>query len=180
MNVIETERLALRRLSAGDAAFVLGLLNEPSFLRFVGDKGVRTLDDARAYINGGPVDSYERFGWGLYLVLLKDDGSRGGSEDPRQEIPIGICGLVKRDALEDVDIGFAFLPAYWSQGYAVESAASVLTYARTVLGLKRVVAVTSPDNFSSIHVLEKLGLRFEKMVRLSDDGPELKLLVTNG
>ena len=166
MNVIETERLVLSRLSADDAEFILELLNEPSFLRFVGDKGVRTLDDARTYINGGPVDSYERFGFGLYLVVLKDDGS-----------PIGICGLVKRDSFENADIGFAFRPAYWSKGYAVESTAAVLAYATTVLGLKRVIAITSPDNLKSIHVLEKIGLRFEKMARLSENGADLKLFV---
>ena len=167
MNVVETDRLVLRRLTVDDAGFILELLNEPSFLRFVGDKLVRTLDDAREYILKGPVDSYNRLGFGLYLAMLKKDG-----------VPIGICGLVKRESLEDVDVGFAFLPAFWSRGYAFESASAVLAYARGVLGINRIVAVTSPDNYGSIHVLEKLGLRFARMVRLSQDGPEIKLFAS--
>src|SRR5712692_6293312 len=122
MKVLETDRLILRRLSVEDAEFILDLLNQPSFLRYIGDKGVRSLDDARAYILNGPVDSYERNGFGLYLVQMKADGT-----------PIGICGLVKRDTLPDADVGFAFLPAHWSQGYAVESATAVMKYARNTL-----------------------------------------------
>ena len=165
MRVLETDRLILRRLTAEDAEFILELLNEPSFLRFIGDKGVRTLDEAREYIAKGPADSYERFGFGLYLAELKDAG-----------VPIGISGLVKRDSLEDVDIGFAFLPGFWGHGYALESAAAVMGYAKDTLGLTRLVAVTSPDNHASIKLLEKLGLGFERLVRLSDDGPEISLL----
>ncbi len=164
MNVLETNRLALRQLAIEDAGFILELVNEPAWLRFIGDRGVRTLEDARAYILKGPIDSYRRFGFGLYLTELKAD-----------RIPIGICGLVKRDSLPDVDIGFAFLPKFWGQGYAQESASAVLAFAQNTLGLKRLVAVTNPDNQRSIRVLEKLGLRFEKIVRLSEDGPELKL-----
>jgi RimJ/RimL family protein N-acetyltransferase len=163
--VLETDRLILRRLCAEDAEFILGLLNEPSFLRFIGDKGVRTLDDARGYIAKGPVASYDRYGFGLYLAELKDSAE-----------PIGICGLLKRDSLEDVDIGFAFRPQYWGNGYALESASAVLAYGRGRLGLKRIVAVASPDNAGSIRLLEKLGLRVSGMVRLSEDGPEVTLL----
>jgi ribosomal-protein-alanine N-acetyltransferase len=176
VSIIETARLRLRRLSPDDAAFILGLLNEPSFLKFVGDKNVRTLDDARAYIETGPAASYERFGFGLYLVTLKHPV---GSTDPRREIPIGICGLVKRDGLQHPDVGFAFRPEYWSKGYAAESAAAVLTYATTVLGLTRVDAITNPDNVSSIRVLEKIGLRFDRMVRLTEEGADLKLWTTH-
>ncbi len=167
MIVLETARLTLRHLSIGDAEFILRLLNEPSFLRDIGDKGVRNLDDARQYILNGPVASYERNGFGLYLVELKDDGT-----------PIGISGLVKRDTLPEPDIGFAFLPAYWSQGYAVESAAAVMTYAREVLGLTRIAAITSPDNNASEKLLGKIGLRFERMIKLSDDGDEAKLFAS--
>lgn len=162
--VLETARLALRRLCLDDAGFILGLLNQPSFLRFIGDKGVRDIEDARTYLRKGPLDSYERFGFGLYLVLLRDGG-----------VPIGMCGLLKRESLEDVDLGFAFLPEHWSQGYAFESAAAVVAYATRQLGLGRVVAVTTPDNRASIRVLEKLGLRFERMVRLSEGAAELRL-----
>jgi RimJ/RimL family protein N-acetyltransferase len=164
VKVLETERLVLRRLEAGDAGFILGLLNEPSWLRFIGDRGVRTPEDARAYIAGGPVASYERFGFGLYLVEVKEGGE-----------PAGICGLIKRDSLDDVDLGFAFLPKFWGRGYARESAAAVLDYARRRLGLRRVVAITSVDNDASIRLLEKLGFAFERVVRLSADAEEVKL-----
>ena len=167
MTVVETERLTLRRLELGDAEFILGLLNDPSFLRFIGDKGVRTLDDAREYISNGPVASYERFGFGLYLTERKED-----------RVPIGICGLLKRESLEDVDVGFAFLPQFWSKGYAFESASAVMAYGRNVLGLTRIVAVTSPDNDASIRLLEKLGLKFESMARLSEDSPEIRLFAS--
>lgn len=167
MNMIETDRLLLRKLSTDDAAFILDLLNQPSFLQFIGDRGVRTLEDANRYILTGAVASYERFGFGLYLTLLK-----------KSEIPIGICGLVKRDSLKDVDIGFAFLPQYWSKGYAFESASAVLDYARNTLGLKRIAGITAPDNHGSIRVMEKIGLKFEKMVKLSEDDIELNFFVS--
>jgi len=154
----------LRRLAAGDAAFILELLNEPAFLENIGDRGARTLADARRYIAKGPVASYRKFGFGLYLVELKDSGA-----------PIGICGLLKRESLDDVDIGFAFLRKYWSQGYARESAAAVMHYGWTTLRLQRIVAITKPNNHASITLLEKLGLRFEKTVALPDHGGENKL-----
>jgi len=168
MIVVETDRLTLRRLELGDAEFILGLLNDPSFLRFIGDKGVRTLDDAREYIANGPLSSYQRFGFGLYLTERKED-----------RVPIGICGLLKRDSLKDVDVGFAFLPRFWSKGYAFEAASAVMAYGRNDLGLGRIVAITSPDNQASIRLLEKLGMRFESMVRLSEDSPEIKLFASD-
>ena len=164
MIVLETERLVLRRLSAHDADFILRLLNEPSFLRYIGDRGVRTLEDARAYIAKGPVDSYDRHGFGLFLVSRKEDG-----------VPIGMCGLLRRDTLPDVDVGFAFLPAFWGNGYAFESAAAVLSYGREILRLGRIVAITSPDNEGSMRVLTKLGMRFEGMIRLAASEPEVRL-----
>jgi len=162
--VLETERLTLRRLSPGDAEFIVDLLNQPSFLRYIGDKEVRTNEDALRYIETGPVASYERFGFGLYLVELKESGAS-----------IGMCGLLKRDSLEDVDVGFAFLPQYWSQGLAFEAASAVMNYGREALGLRRIVAITSLDNTASIRLLEKLGLRFERVIRLAADQPEVKL-----
>jgi RimJ/RimL family protein N-acetyltransferase len=164
MKVCETERLILRQLQEGDAAFILELLNEPSFLQNIGDKGVRTIDDACQYILSGPVASYEGFGFGLYLVALKET-----------LLPIGICGLIKREGLEYVDIGYAFLPSFWSKGYAFEAASAVLAFGREALGLRRIVAITAPDNHSSIRVLHKLGLKFEKMVRLPGAEAESKL-----
>ncbi|MEO7207127.1 MAG: GNAT family N-acetyltransferase [Steroidobacteraceae bacterium] len=161
--IIKTSRLDLRELEFGDAAFILELLNEAGFIRFIGDKGVRTLAEARDYIHQGPMESYRHNGFGLYAACLGDG------------TPIGICGLVKREGLNAPDVGFAFLSRYWSSGYAVESAAAVLAHARDTLRIKRVVAITSPNNWSSIAVLEKIGMKFERIIRLVDDSPELKL-----
>jgi RimJ/RimL family protein N-acetyltransferase len=166
MNVIQTDRLVLRHLDLNDDAFILELLNEAAFLRFIGDKGVRTLGSAREYILKGPIDSYGRHGFGLYATCLLDG------------TPAGICGLVKRDGLTDADVGFAFLSRHCSKGYATESAAAVLVHTRQVLRLQRIVAITSPENSGSIAVLEKIGLKFERMIRLAEHGPELKLFGT--
>jgi len=164
MNIIRSERLDLRELELQDDEFILRLLNEASFLRFIGDKGVRTLSDARDYISQGPMDSYRRFGFGLYLTSRRDSGA-----------PVGICGLVKREGLADVDVGFALLSQYCSRGYAAESAAAVLAYGKQQLRLQRIVAITAPDNHASVAVLEKIGLTFERMIRLSEHSPELKM-----
>jgi RimJ/RimL family protein N-acetyltransferase len=159
--VRETERLVLRRLVAEDAAFIRELVNEPAWLRFIGDRGLRTLEDARHYIAAGPQAMYARFGFGLYLVALKDSVT-----------PVGICGLLKRDTLDDVDIGFALLERHGGRGYAREAAEAAVAHARDDLGLKRLVAIASPENERSLRLLEKLGLRFERMVRLTPDRPE--------
>jgi RimJ/RimL family protein N-acetyltransferase len=168
-SIIETERLFLRELSADeDAEFVLELVNEPGWIRNIGDRGIRTIDEARGYILNGPAKSYEQNNFGLYLVGLKNTGER-----------VGICGLIKRESLEDVDIGFAFLERFWSKGYAVESAAAVMDYGRETLGLKRIVAITIPANRGSIKVLEKIGLHFEKMVKMPTDEEEIMLFVSD-
>lgn len=166
---LETDRLRLRRLSVDDAEFILRLLNEPSFIQNIGDRGVRTIEDARAYILKGPVASYEQFGFGLLLVEQKESG-----------LPIGMCGLLKRDVLDHVDIGYALLPEFWSKGYALESASAVMSYAREELRAKRVLAVVNADNQSSIRLLEKMGFQYERMIRLSDDAPEIKLYSAPG
>jgi RimJ/RimL family protein N-acetyltransferase len=168
LKVLETDRLILRRLSVADAAFILDLVNDPDWLRFIGDKGVRTLDDARNYIQNGPLDMYDRHGFGLWCVELKSDGS-----------PIGICGLIKRETLEDVDVGFAFLPAFRGCGYATESAAAAIAHGRDKFGLKRIVAITSPDNDRSARVLEKAGLRFEKTLRPSEESADVCLFAAD-
>ena len=169
MIVLETKRLRLRHLAPDlDAEFILELLNDPSFIRYIGDKGVRDLDAARRYIVEGPVKSYEAHGFGLNLVELKTNAAS-----------IGICGVLKRETLPDPDIGFAFLPAYWNQGYAFESAAAVMDHARDTLKLARVLAITSPDNEASAKLLGKIGLRFERMIKLSDDAEEVRLFTTN-
>jgi RimJ/RimL family protein N-acetyltransferase len=164
LQVIETERLVLRRMTPDDAEFIFRLVNEPSFLHFIGDKGVRNHADAVRYIESGPIANYERFGFGQYLVELKED-----------RVPIGMCGLTKKDSLPAVDIGFAFLPAFWSQGYAFEAATGVKSYVKDVLGISRLVAVTNPDNESSIKLLKKLGFTFVRMIQLSQDSSEIKL-----
>jgi len=169
VNELETRRLTLSRFGENDVAFVLRLLNDPGFLHYIGDKGVRDSDSARNYILTGPVASYEQHGFGLYKVCLKDCGE-----------PIGMCGLLKRDALEDVDIGFAFLPEFQSLGYALEAAAAVMEQGRLRFGLKRIVAITSADNSRSARLLQRLGMCFEGMVSMPGDKAELKLFSWNG
>lgn len=168
MIILETQRLILRQLTGDDAEFIFELLNDPSFIQNIGDRNIQTLDDARSYIVNGPVASYVKYGFGLYLMVLKETDES-----------IGTCGLIKRDGLEDVDIGYALLPKFWSKGYAVEAARAVKDYAKNVVGLKRIVAIVDPMNGGSIRVLEKIGLRYEKMVRLSDDDIDLSLFATD-
>ena len=158
MQVLETSRLVLRWVTTDDAPFIFELLNEPSFLQYIGDKGVRSLEDACNYILTGPVASYQRFGFGLYLVLLKESGT-----------PIGMCGLLKRDSLPDVDVGYAFLPRFRGMGYAIEAASAVMRHGFDTMGLPRIVALTHPDNGRSIRVLEKLGLQSRGRLVLPGD-----------
>lgn len=155
MSVLETERLTLREAKLDDAEFVLELLNEPSYIRFVADRGLRTVEDAAGYITEKFLPSYEQHGFGFYIVDLKVDGTS-----------IGICGLAKREMMEHVDIGYSFLQRYWGQGYALEAARAMMNHARDVLGLQRVVAFTAIDNEASAKLLEKLGLRYEKTINL--------------
>ena len=164
MPLLETQRLSIRHLTEDDAPFILELLNEPAFIRFIADRGVRNLDDARKYITNGPLVMYERYGFGLFAVELKNSG-----------VPIGMCGLLKRDSLEDVDLGYALFERDWGKGYASEAAAAVIDYGRKQFGLKRIVAITSRDNDASIHVLEKMGFRFEKLIRLPGEDEEINL-----
>jgi [ribosomal protein S5]-alanine N-acetyltransferase len=166
---LDTARLSVRDLAPADAPFILALLNEPSFIQNIADRGVRTLEDARRYVEDGPMASYARHGFGLYLVELSE---------PRT--PIGICGVLRRDALPDPDLGFAFLPAYWKQGYAFESAAAVRHYARTALGIGRLLAIVNPGNAPSIRLLERLGFRFERMARVNEGRPDVKVFVDEG
>ncbi|MBI2813901.1 MAG: GNAT family N-acetyltransferase [Opitutae bacterium] len=156
MKIFETERLVLRRFTPDDAPLILHLLNEPLFLRFIGDKNVRTLEDAAQYLRHGPLASYAKHGFGLFHVSLKADGTA-----------IGMCGLLKRDTLEDVDVGFAYLPQFGGHGYATEAAQATLRHGRTVLGLKRIVAITAPGNTASMNVLKKIGLRHTATLRLA-------------
>ena len=154
---LRTARLRLRPVDAGDAAFIFELLNEPGWLRFIGDRGIRTLDDALGYVQRLRA-ARQTHGFALDAVTLNEG-----------DTPIGICGLIKRDTLDDVDIGFAFLQRFASTGFASEAAAAVLAQGHGEFGLRRIVAITSPDNTASQRVLQKIGMRFEKQLRLGDD-----------
>ncbi|TVX88087.1 GNAT family N-acetyltransferase [Paenibacillus agilis] len=164
MKVVETERLSIRRLTIEDAEFICRLLNNPSWLQFIGDKGVRTLEDARNYILNGPVAMYEQLGFGMYLTELKAEG-----------IPIGICGLIKRDWLRDADVGYAFLPEFWGKGYAYEASSAVMEHGKNKIGLKCILGITSMDNERSIRLLEKLGMNSEGTVQSPGGDEELKI-----
>jgi RimJ/RimL family protein N-acetyltransferase len=164
MLILQTERLNLRTVSVDDAPFYLGLLNEPSWIQNIGDRNVRTLEQARQAILDGPVAMQAERGHSLYVVERKDD-----------QVPMGLCGLIKRDSLVDVDIGYAFKPAYWGQGYAFEAAQAVLHYAKDSVGLKRLAAITSPENGSSNRLLRKLGFQFEKLTSFEPKGTDTNL-----
>ena len=161
---LETARLTLRRLDLDDAPFVVRLLNEPSYIQNIGDRGVRSIEDAQRYLREGPLSMYERFGFGLWHTARKSDGA-----------VVGMCGLLRRDILPDVDIGYAYLPEYWGQGFAFEAAAATLRHAATKFGLRRLIGVVSQGNMGSIRVLEKLGMRFEGMHLMHPGEPEVRL-----
>lgn len=160
--VLQTERLDLRELGMDDADFMLELLNDAAFMRNIGDRGVRTLDDSRQYIAAGSMPSYRQYGFGFWCVVDRQSGER-----------IGICGLAKRDELDAVDIGYAFLPAWRGRGLALEASQAVMLEARQRFGLQRIVAITSMDNPASARLLERIGLQFERNIRLDDE--ELRL-----
>lgn len=168
MKITETDRLILRQATVDDAPFIFQLLNEPSWLQYIGDRNIRTLGDAENYIRNGLIGMYAQHGFGLFIVELKNGPT-----------PIGLCGLIKRDSLEDVDLGFAFLPAYWGQGYAWEAASATMHDGATTHGLSRLLAITLPENASSIKLLKRLGFKFEKLIRLADDAEALELYAIN-
>lgn len=147
--MIDTKRLTLRPLTVDDAPFYLRLVNEPAFLQNIGDKGVRDVEGARAALLAGPIAMQAQLGYSLWLVTRKEDGAM-----------IGMCGLIKRDTLPDTDIGYAYLPAYWGQGYAWEAASAAMAYGRDVVGLPRLLGIVSPSNTASSELLKKLGMHF--------------------
>ncbi len=164
MKILETERLVLRTIGVDDAPFYLELVNDPAFHEFIGDRGIRTLEAARDAIDKGPVTMQATLGHSIYLVELKGEGT-----------PVGMSGLIKRETLDDVDIGYAFLPQFRGKGYAYEAAEAVLAHARKDVHLKRLVAITSPGNAGSIALLVRLGLQFEQLVHLTPDDTGTKL-----
>jgi len=161
---LETERLSLRWLTPGDEPLLLAIWNDPAFVHNVGDRGVRTTEEASEALANGPLKLYSEYGYGPFRVAFAD-----GDE------PIGICGLFKRDNLGDPDIGFALLPDFCGRGLAFEAAAAVTLHARNALGLKRMIAIVSPGNTASIGLIEKLGLRFESMLTMPGDEQEICL-----
>jgi len=164
VKILETERTILREVTKDDADFILDLLNQPSFIHYIGDRNVRTTHEARDYIESRFTESYKKFGFGMWAVELRETNAT-----------IGICGFVRRDSLPDADIGFAFLPQYERKGYAFESAVVALEYGRNVLDFKRVLAITSKDNENSGRLLGKLDFKFERLIVLPGDAAELKL-----
>ncbi|MBA3961240.1 MAG: GNAT family N-acetyltransferase [Chthoniobacterales bacterium] len=165
MTKLVTERLRLREMEESDAAFMLESLNEPAFIRHVADRGVRTVAEAQTYLRERITSKYQSQAYGVWLVELKETSEA-----------IGICGLIKRDTLEDVDLGFSFLERFWGRGFAFEAAAAVVDYGWKVADLPRIIAIVSPRNTASIRLLQKLGLSFERKIRLSTSEPELELL----
>jgi RimJ/RimL family protein N-acetyltransferase len=158
--IVATHRTILRELTQDDAAFIHELVNQPSFLANIGDKGVRTIEDAKAFILDGPWRRGQPDGYGQFLVELKSDRR-----------PIGVCGLLYRERLDVSDVGCAFMPEFWRQGYAFETATAVMEYGRSVLGVETIVGLTAEHNHASIALLGKLGMTFERMVKMTDDDP---------
>ena len=164
MKILETERLMLREFTADDSEFIIKLFNSPGWLQFIGDRGIKTTDAAKKYIAEKYLHSYEINGFGIYMTLIKNNN-----------IPIGMCGLVKRETLVDVDIGFAFLQEFTGRGYAFEAASATLNYAASKLKLQRIVAITTENNLNSIKLLKKLKMKFEKKIMMAGDEEELML-----
>jgi RimJ/RimL family protein N-acetyltransferase len=167
MRILSTDRLILRTMQLEDAAFYLALINAPSWIKHIGDKGIRTIDAAQQAIMTGSIGVQENKGFSLYLIERKTDAA-----------PIGLCGLIKRDELDDIDIGYAVLPDYWGQGYAHEAATGVIRCAKSILGLSRLAAITSPDNLPSSGLLKKLGFTLNSIMPWTD-GKEVKFYQRN-
>ncbi len=167
MKIFETERTILREVTADDAEFILDLLNQPSFIKYIGDRNLRTVEQAREYIESRFTASYKQFGFGMYAVVLKETSQ-----------PIGICGFVRRDTLPDADIGFAFLPQFARRGFAFETAGAMLRYGEEKLNLKTVLAIISKNNEASGKLLEKLDFKFERLIEMNAE--ELKLFARRG
>jgi len=166
VTIHETPRLRLRELVAEDAAFIMELVNEPGWIRFIGDRNVHSLEDARGYIERGPQRSYAKHGYGLWLVELLASGE-----------PVGMCGLVRRESLPQADLGFAFLARFQGRGYAREAAAAAVELARERFHLPQLLAITDPQNTASQTVLERVGFHFKKAFRFLETGEDLTMYV---
>jgi len=166
MKSINTQRLNIRPLRLNDAEFILELFNTKDFIKFIGDKGIKTLESAKNYLIQGPIKMYKELGIGLCLVELKNDTTS-----------LGICGLIKRETLDDIDLGFGFLPKYYNKGFAYEASKAILDSAKTKYD--RLVAITNSNNLSSIKLLEKLGMSFEKNIEKLAENIDLRLYGIN-
>ncbi len=164
--MLETERLTIRRITLDDAAFMIAMLNDPGFLAHIGDRGVRTAEEAQAYIRDRVLTSYEAHGFGMFRVALKDGGAG-----------IGMVGFVRRDGLDGPDLGFAFLEAHTGKGYGHEAASALVDWGRETLGLPPLLAITALDNRASAALLGKLGFREEGRITLPTHGGESRLFV---
>jgi len=166
--IFETERLFIREFTEDDTDFIIDLLNSPGWLEFIGDRNVKNSEQASEYLKNGPIKSYKENGYGLSMVVLKESNK-----------PIGMCGIINRDYLENPDIGFAFLPEYEGRGYAFEAAAGTIKHAKENYQISTVLAITVPANKRSINLLEKIGLRFVKYITTPNDSEELMLFSNN-
>ena len=164
IKILETDRLTLRHLTVEDAEFIVTLLNEPDWIKYIGDRDIRTDEDAKKYIKQGPMTMYDEHGIGLYLIELKENAQ-----------PIGLCGLLHRDFLKDLDLGFALLSKYWGKGYAFEAAQGTLTYGAEMLGHSRIVGFTSLDNEKSANLLQKLGMKDEGTIKYTSTSEDVRL-----
>ncbi|MEL4456268.1 GNAT family N-acetyltransferase [Lutimonas vermicola] len=164
MIVLSTERLLIKKITPADAPFLLELMNDKDWIENIGDRGIKTIEQAQVYITNRFLKSYEEKGFGFYGIVLKESSEM-----------IGTAGLVHREGLDAVDIGYGMLPAFRGKGYAFEATKAVFDYGYNVLRLDKIVAIVNPSNKSSIKLLEKLGLRYEKMVRLPDEDKDIKL-----
>lgn len=164
---LSTNRLLIRKACLEDASFLLKLLNTPAFLKNIGDRNVRTLDDAKNYIISKYFEVYNTLGYGYYMLVTKDTNTI-----------IGTAGLVNREGLDGIDVGFALLPDFKGKGYGYEATKAIMQYATTTYGIKTYLAITLPSNEPSQRLLEKLGLKFKKMIFIPNDPEELMLYST--
>jgi RimJ/RimL family protein N-acetyltransferase len=164
--ILETERLLLREFTTDDAAFILELVNSPGWLQYIGDRNIKSVEQAKAYLENGPIKSYRDNGFGLCLVERKDDAKA-----------IGMCGILKREYLDTPDLGFAFLPEFYGKGYAYEIANATVAYAKNKLKISTVSAIVMAINEKSIRLLEKMGFNFKETIFLPVGKEELQLYV---
>jgi RimJ/RimL family protein N-acetyltransferase len=165
--ILNTERLLLREFTINDTKFIIELVNSLGWLEFIGDRNIKTEEQAKGYLENGPIKSYQENGFGLFLVETKSN-----------KTPVGMCGIIKRGNLESPDIGFAFLPEFTGKGFAFEIANATMMFAKSILKLPVILAITVPKNIKSIKLLEKLGLKFSKTIKLRNDGEDVMLFST--